>query len=113
MKTCKNFFFQCKTAFDARAETPPEGAINAPRGHQMLLFAMNQLHSPTEQQEPKKEIKMKKTFSKKWVWRQLHTLGLPAAASLKKGCLEHNQNAGFYTSEHHAAARDAVRMNML
>jgi len=60
----KPLFFQCKTAFDARAETPPGGAINAPCGHQMLLFAMNQLHSPTEKQEPKKVIKMKKRFRK-------------------------------------------------
>ena len=60
----KPLFFQCKTAFDARAETPPGGAINAPCGHQMLLFAMNKLHSPNEKQEPKKVIKMKKCFWK-------------------------------------------------
>ena len=64
MKTKKTVVFQCKTAFDARAETPPGAAINAPCGHQMLLFAMNYLHSPTEKQEPKKVIKMKKRFWK-------------------------------------------------
>ena len=93
----KPLFFQCKTAFDARAETPPGGAINAPCGHQMLLFDMNQLHSPNWKTRAQKSDQNEKTFLKKWVWRQLHTLGLPRAASLKQGCL----------NEHHAAARSA------
>ena len=63
-----------------------------------------------------KSDKNEKTFLKKWVWRQLHTLGLPGAASLKKGCLDEHHAAArraFFKSEHHAAARDAVRMNMM
>ena len=57
MKTCKNHcFFQCKTAFDARAEIPPARAINAPCGHQMLLFDMNQLHWPPKWRTEKQQI---------------------------------------------------------
>ena len=98
MKSSKNkCFFQCKNAVGACRETPPEGAINSPCGHQMLLFDMNRLHSPNWKRDAQNEDKMKKPFWKKWVWRQLHTLSLPRAASLKKGCL----------NEHHAAARRA------
>ena len=42
-----------------------------------------------------KSDKNEKTFSKKWVWRQLHTLGTSGAASLKKGCLAHSKNQCF------------------
>ena len=42
-----------------------------------------------------KSDKNEKTFLKKWVWRQLHTLGTSGAASLKKGCLAHSKNQCF------------------
>ena len=107
----KPLFFQCKTAFDARAETPPGGAINAPCGHQMLLFDMNQLHSPNWKTRAQKSDKNEKTFLKKWVWRQLHTLGLPGAASWRKGCQnEHNALAKttVFKSEHFVSTRSAL-----
>ena len=89
-------FFQCETASDARAETPPGGAINAPCGHQMLLFAMNQLHSPTEKKTAQKSDKNEKQFCKKWNLHPSAAIRAPSSASLKKGCLEHSKNAGFY-----------------
>ena len=81
----KPWFFQCETAFDARAETPPGGAINAPCGHQMLLFAMNQLHSPTEKKQPKKVTKMKKSFVKSEICTPLQRYAPQVRPPWKKG----------------------------
>ena len=50
---------------------------------------------------------MKKTFLKKSIWRQYHTLGLPKAASLKKGCLKHSKSWGLRTSERFTSTGEA------
>ena len=43
-----------------------------------------------------KSDKNEKTFSKKWNLHPSAAIRAPSSASLKKGCLEHSKNAGFY-----------------
>ena len=112
----KPLFFQCKTAFDARAETPPGGAINAPCGHQMLLFDMNQLHSTNWKTRAPTSDKNEKTFFKKWVWRQLHTLGLPGAASwrqVSKSELFVSTRRAVFQSERFVSTKSASEKNLV
>lgn len=43
-----------------------------------------------------KSDKNEKMFSKKWNLHPSAAIRAPSSASLKKGCLEHSKNAGFY-----------------
>ena len=83
----KALFVQCKMLMGLPRTPPQEGAKNRHQESKSSTTHKREPHFPQVGRPEKRMLKMmknEKTFLKKWVWRQLHTLGIPRAASVKK-----------------------------